>query len=360
MTVLETHIRVNQRYQEVASNKRDILLPDEVDLVLNMAQDRLIQELVANLLTGNQLELRSIAPLIVKNKILPTIIPTASDYFYEPDMVYALIPANLKHLVNVRAEITTNTVDCDTPPVLAAISLPEYVAVVPFPAANASAPFYPGFTITRTAGTLFSAASAYNTGFQTKNSKYKLITASLDYFNQQLSLPLQVYWERYRDSYYPDSYIFVSPQDMGTFTVTFTGATPSVVAQTLTNYSQYNRVLIAPPLEANVIGVTVSEADMLYKMQTFNQYYKSSQTEVIAAQGENIMNLYQDESFLITRLYIDYIRKPRTISLALNQSCELTVALPKIIDLAVELLRLDTKDNNYPQTVQDTELRNKI
>jgi hypothetical protein len=70
--------------------------------------------------------------------------------------------------------------------------------------------------------------------------------------------------------------------------------------------------------------------------------------------------LYRKESFIVTRFACDYIRKPRTISLALNQSCELAPQThPKLIDLTIEILRLDIKDQAYPQTVQDTQLRNK-
>jgi len=57
-------------------------------------------------------------------------------------------------------------------------------------------------------------------------------------------------------------------------------------------------------------------------------------------------------------MYYDYIRKPRTISLSLNQSCELAdTTHHKIVDLAVEILRLDTKDPVYQATVQDTQNR---
>jgi hypothetical protein len=361
MTALETHIRVNQRYQEVASSKRDVLLAEEVDLALNIAQDRILQKLIADMLEGRQVDLRAVAPLIIKNKPLSAILPAISATNYEENMAYSVIPANLKYLVNARAEVVYNADNCGDTPSLATISVPEYVAVVPFPAANNDAPFYSGYSVSRTAGVLLTVLP-YAPGFSTRNSKYKLINATLDYFNQPNSTNIQVYWERYREVYSKDSFIFVSPNDQGVITVSVTDSTPSAVSTAATQYTQYNRTLIpsTATLASKIAAAKPSMIQDLYDMQKANKYYASSKEEVNFNQTEDYLYFYSNESFLIVRAYIDYIRKPRAINLALNQSCELDVALPKIIDIAVEILRLDTKDANYPQTVQDAELRNKV
>jgi hypothetical protein len=90
-----------------------------------------------------------------------------------------------------------------------------------------------------------------------------------------------------------------------------------------------------------------------------NTFYNTSVDNSIVTQNLDYFTVYRDKSFIVTKLMVDYIRKPRTISLSLDQTCELADNThPKLIDLAVELLRLDTKDNSYPASVQDTELRN--
>lgn len=363
MTAAETHIRVNQRYQEIASNKRDNFFPEEIDLALNTAQDRFLIKKVEAYLQDKQTDLAAVSPLVVKNKSLAAISPATSDSIYEKNMVYSVIPANLKFLINSRADILTTADGCEGTVTLTPTTLTEWVAIVPFPV-NGAAPFCASFQIERTAGVLYNVAgTSYNSGFSNVKGRYRLINGSLDFFNNPsaavTAVGLQVYWERYREIYYKDSYIFVSPTNLGTFTASVTSAS-SGVAQSSTSYSTRTGVTVPATLILSTTETKPTEGGLLYKVQTKNRYYKSRAVEPIVHQTQDYLMAYHDESFLVVRQAIDYIRKPRQISLALNQSCELEAALPEIIDLAVEILRLDTKDNSYPQTVQDTELRNKL
>jgi hypothetical protein len=89
-----------------------------------------------------------------------------------------------------------------------------------------------------------------------------------------------------------------------------------------------------------------------------NSLYKTRETRPIVDQTGDYFIIYTSENFIVTRLAYDYIRKPKTISLVLNQTCELSPTLHnKLIDIAVEILRLDIKDPSYPLTVQDTQNR---
>ena len=367
MTVAELHIRTNQRYQEIASNKRDTFFPEEIDLALNTAQDRFIIKEVEAFLQDKQTDLAAIAPLVVKNRVLPAIIPSSSDDIYEDNMVYSVLPSNLKFLLNARAEVIYNTDMCGGAPTLGTTVINEYVAVVPLPDSG-SAPFYPEFRINggSTFAEIYSVAgTTYDAGFSSNKGVYRLVNGAMSFFNTlkkgQLGYDLEVYWERYRGRYYKNSFIFVSPSNQGSFRVSITGANQTT-SMTNTVRSVYNRqeAVLDQNLSLSFEESKPIESRTLYAIQKKNKYYRSRIVEPIVHQTQDYLMAYMDESFLVTRQAIDYVRKPREISLALNQSCELETAVFEIIDLAVEILRLDTEAKTYPQTVQDTELRNKL
>lgn len=354
------HLQVNQRLQEVASYKRDKYYPQEIDVALNKAVDRLLKQGVDNKFADTQINLSHVSGLIKKNKSLDIYKPSATDPLYEEQLnnVYSVIPPDLYWTVNSRVEIIRDPYNCDTAPALATTSLPEWKAIVPFPAANGSAPYFPAVTVTSTVlGTLYTAPTAISAGFQSPNSQYVLINDILEELYPHATL--KVYWERYRDVYSPNSFIFVSSSNAGTIRIQGTGLTTSSVAMTQTTYTTYNRALISalPSKQVKLATVKIQEEDSLYSALT-NSFYNTRQDSVVMDQTFDYFIFYRDESFIITRAYVDYIRKPRTISLLLKQDCDLAPSVHhKIVDLAVELLRLDTKDQAYPQTVQDTQIR---
>jgi hypothetical protein len=322
---------------------------------------RVLEKGVESGFQDDQINLSNVTALIKKSKGLDVIIPSASDPLYEDNLslVYTVIPPDHYWTINCRAEVVTDPLNCSTAPALDTASLPEWTAIVPFPAPNASAPYYVNIAISSSAlGPLYTVPSEVAAGFNSTNSKYVLVMNILEYFYKHSSV--KVYWERYRDVYYKDSLIFVSSATMGTVSITGTGLTTSQAASSQVVYSTYNRGAIASltSKQVKIAPVKLTEEDALYPSLQQNFLYKTDPAEPVADQLHDFYLVYRDGSFLVTRLFTDYIRKPRTISLLLNQHCELgDTTHPKIVDLAVELLRLDTKDQSYPQTVQDTQLR---
>ena len=360
MNVFNLHLQVNQRLQEVASYKRDKLKPQELDMALNKAMFRLLQQGVDNRFEDDQINLSHVSALIKKNKQEILIKPSNTDPNYEDNLFnsYGIVPPDLYWLINARVEVVTDPVNCDTAPNLALTNKIEYVAVVPFPAPG-SPPYYANTIITSSiSGTLYTSPTQISAGFPSINSQYFVISNILESLYRKFTT-LSVYWERYRDTYYNNSFIFVSSVPLGTVTLTSGGVTTSVVSSS-NSYPIYNRGLInsLTNKKVTIAPIKIQEENLLYSALKENRYYKSRVSEVAMDQTYDYFTLYADESFLITIMSYDYIRKPRTISLLLNQSCELADSThPKVIDLAVEILRLDTKDASYPQTVQDTQLR---
>lgn len=321
---------------------------------------RLLEKGVETDFSDDQINLSHVAALIQKNKVSDVIIPTSLDPLYEEsiDSVYAITPPDFFWLINSRVEALADPLDCELAPSLNTTTTNEYVAVVPFPSIG-SAPYYSNTSITSTTqGTLYTSPSSIASGFNNPNSAYVVQNNIIETLYRKYS-NIKVYWERYRDKYYQNSFIFVGSINLGTITVT-SGGQSSTATSSATAYTTYNRSLI-PSLTSKtikIVPVKTTEGDLLYQVLKQNSLYKTDINEVVMDESYDYFTLYRNKSFLITRLYYDYIRKPRTISLNLNQSCELAASIhPKIVDLTVELLRLDIKDPSYQQTLQDTQLR---
>jgi hypothetical protein len=360
LTIFELHLSVNQRLQEVASYKRDKLFPQEIDLALNKAMFRFLEKGVDENFQGNQINLGDIMGLIRKNKINEVITPSISDPLYEDNIlnVYSTIPPDLYWLIDSRAEVISDPLNCDTAPTLGTQIITEYVCPVAFPSGGSN-PYFASLIINGTIiPNLYSAPNPINTGFTSSNSAYILINNIVESFYRHPTI--KVYWERYRDVYYKNCLIFVSPSNTGNITISGTGFTSSTGTVVATNYTVYNRALISnlASKDVKVSPIKSTKENLLYSSLKQNQFYKTRKIEPLMDQTLDYFTIYREESFLVTRMYYDYIRKPRTISLTLNQSCELADSThPKIVDMAVEILRLDTKDATYPATTQDINQR---
>lgn len=359
MQVSEMQIQVLQRLQEVGSVRREKYRPDELDLALNKAMYRLLEMGVKTEFQDDQINLSHVSALIQKNKISEVIQPQTSDNLYEENITnaYSVIPPDLYWLINGRLEVVTDPLNCETAPTLAKTNYSEYVAVVPFPVLGSS-PYFTNTSISSSVlGALYTAPTPISTGFNSSTAKYFVVNNILETLYRRYA-NLKVYWERYRDVYYQNSFIFVGGTDIGTITVTSNAQTSSV-ARTIYSYQIYNRALTSEltSKEITLPPFKVNKENSLYPALQ-NSYYKTRSIRPVVDQTYDYFIIYTEESFIVTRLYYDYIRKPRTISLLLSQDCELASTIhPKVVDLAVEILRLDIKDQAYPQTVQDTQNR---
>jgi hypothetical protein len=359
MLISEIHVQLLQRLQEVGSYKRDKYRSEEIDLALNKAMYRLLEAGVATSFEGDQINLAHVAALIHKNKISEVIQPEDTDKLFEDNITncYSVIPSDLYWIVNGRAEVITDPLNCEEAPDLELTNYSEYVAVVPFPALGSS-PYFANTSIASSVlGTIYTSPTAYAAGFNSTTAKYAIVNNILDTLYRKYAT-LQVYWERYRDVHYTDSLIFVGSTDIGTMTLT-SNAQTSIVARTVNSYDIFNRAEIddLDSQETTSAPIKINRENYLYQGLQ-NSLYKTRETRPIVDQTGDYFIIYTSENFIVTRLAYDYIRKPKTISLVLNQTCELSPTLHnKLIDIAVEILRLDIKDPSYPLTVQDTQNR---
>lgn len=375
-SVLEAHIEVLQGLQKVSAYTEDMFNPDEIDLQLTRQQERVVEEIVNKRFEDMQVGLDFIRPLIVKNYKLQVFVPQLLEGIYEPYMIYGVLPSNYYHLVNNRSIITTSTDPkyCyDLTEYKAKTeSLQEYtekVAVLGFPSpTNTTPPFYYNFSLTfnTTFGNIVIPTPVALHNLKSKNSWFAIVNYFTDNFKQG---GVQLYWEIYRDIYAPKSFIIVTADARFTgvslgWTVSPTdtnsaGSNAAVFVDTIFKIPNYTKENLPGFTQAQIAN-TLTETDEFYT-QNLNVFYHTSKANPKSQVSGDLLMAYEDKSFLISDLYADYVRKPKHISLSLNQNFELAGDGPRIVvDRTVEYLKLAIENPAYEAVVTDNKIRNQI
>ncbi len=372
-TVLEMHVEVLQGLQKVDSYQQDMFEPEEIDLHLNKQQERVTNELFGKEFQDKQIRLDYIRELIVKNHQITALVPTTTDVFYEPNMAYAVLPPDYMYLVNDRSQIVKSTVYCsDLTEVIENGDVLEYTAILPFPVPSiTTSPFYTGFTISKTEAAvetdLYTLPDGFNDYFTDVDAKFMIINNTLEALNRELNPTTKVYWESYRGVYRQSSYIFVRSDATWTnviATIYNNDETPLVDDQQTGTFASttYQDISLTTESTDQTISYAdngMTEGDKLYDLNK-NSYYKTSVREPISAMSDGMLYVYRDKSFIITKAVIDYVRKPRQISLLLDQSCELASSAVRadIVDRTVQYLKLLIENQVHREFLQDNIIKN--
>lgn len=350
MTVKEMHIELNQSLQKFGANLARKYYADEFDWVLNKIQDRFIQQCLrpANLTKesgqyrfADQIREDAIRTLVVSGKDLQAYKDSAIRVkTYLPDN-YQYLLGDVSNMVNLcgaaRVE-TTSTID---------LTLLNLVKT-----SKASAPYYVTGSIQVNSvtinipGDLGTFSSTYS-GFASLDD----ISLIKDWLLTKLRQNgVEVWWEKYGDKYYQDTFIFV-----GTPTVVLTW---DGIVVTSTSTETINVTL--QDATKSVTNTTDNRMTSNYDTTTmYTPFYASSIKSPVSELNTNMLYVYQDTNTTVKTVTITYVRKPQPISLALGSNCELAEPFHQTIcDLAVEYIKgqlEDTEGVNVKK--QDNETR---
>jgi len=228
--------------------------------------------------------------------------------------------------------------------------------------------------------------------------KFMFIRMVLDHVNEHTSKEAGVtlYWERYANIYYKDSFIAVvdhslmsvkkpsfDPTKFNFVYLTLTGADPNVpdpydtYAMTFANYNyDSNRESYIPKFDKNVIDdvnyYTALEKEA-YDAATFDSYpvriVKSSELNDLIKNyyGKPVFDsplgvirqgrvvVYHDGTFEFNRIDLEYYRRPKLINIYNNQGCEITSDSfrMELVDKTVQKLSARIQDPNYKNLLQE-------
>lgn len=368
MTVFEMHLNFNQRLQEVASYKRDKIFSEEIDLSLNQAVERFVKRNMDINFEDRQSKLSNIRSLLEKNRSIPTTIKQTTDTDYEPFASTIDLPADYFYLINHRAEVLTSTIEpCNVAPTLGTSTSTRYTTLLTFPDTSRSTPpYYTGLSISRNSVVIYSGVISFNS----KNSKNFIISNILESLNRPENT-YQIFWEYYAGRRYANKFVITDSSNPVVYDAKTYNAGDLVTPEASTTanpststYTTYDRTLLTPAYligkKLDIVPCYLMESDTSYARLKLNSFTKTKPNNPCTAESGDLIYFYFDESFIITKSVIDYVRKPRQISLALNQSCELDPSTHReIVDLAVEIFKLDIRDPSYKEMLQNTEIRTK-
>lgn len=329
------HIEVRQALQQVAANKTFKYLPEELDLILNKMQARLIQMQLTQKTdergkpTGgfeiSQLGADIIRPLIVTSLDL---VP----YIQDARMYKCYLPYDYSYLLSdwsyTKLTCAGDPVPTITPDTLYLTRLRQDLSIL------TAGPYYVTSFKTILGGTKIEipldlmADNAW-LGTVKKEQIYELV--------QFIAQRGGWYWERFGGNNWPGYYINVGLTsasqsgamaiiDGATFQNVITSTVPVTSHRTLKDISKYydNRLVASD----NISGLNSTE------------FYKSSYYSPISELSAGILYIYRDDNFIVSSVGISYIKKATPISLSLNTKSDIPEEFHyQICDLAVEFIK---------------------
>lgn len=371
MTVFELHIEVAQKLQEQGAYQRDRLFPEAIDLALNQGQEQIIKENIDINFSDREAKIKNIENLIEKNKIISTIVPTATEAIVDPNMVYAFLPSNSLYIINKRVKLVKSTICTTLNPSTSTIV--KYGTAITIPTANVqSGYYYPGSKIiTSGTVTIYSSPTTFATALVSVDQKYEVLNDIVHTINSVSNFAAFGYQA------FPSNngLILVGTTSTSSITLnvyTTSGKTVVDVSNTGTtsalSYTTYSSSAVAALDNVETVIVPVREVpgDVIYNNTSLNSFTKPTTREILATRTTNSQffnpairfNIYYPVNSIITDLIIDYVRKPTPISLTFGRTSELDPSIHRdVVDRAVEILKKNIQDPSMRSDTQYNNLR---
>lgn len=332
LTVRELIIETQAQIRRLGGQRRDGLAEPFIILRLNAAQNRLIKSRIhpdpnnPDRFMIDEKYRSDIQRLIVPSKRLPM--------YTEGEYAFAILPSDFEYLVSDRSVILPDCNDQFETPTQDTV---QKIYCFPFNLSS-NTPAYTNIVI---------GGNTYTTnGSPSPKEFYEFI----DFIMEKMmdTVPdSQAYWERYDLKYIKNNFLLVGSNTMPDISISIDGA---VVNKTVLNidrvqYKDYN--------SKGVVNRNIKN-DFVHDTIGINYYDKPTPRSPVSYIASNRIFVANSERFLVPRILIDYIRKPRRISLYLNESSELPGSLhEEICSVAAELVLRDVEADNYEQKIRD-------
>lgn len=341
MDIQQIHIAIRQKLQQVNSAVYTDLQNEEIDLAIDNAVMRIIDETIPEIEQDFQ-KIETLRELHVKSHIINTFQTSEADTLRVP------LPYDLKHLISTRSNVYTS--NCGSI-VKTDLNSNVKVAVVPFKPTEAITTFA-SFSLVFKVGDVTNLTYTPNTldTYRYPENLWNFITAFIEGFsaNDSTTTPtgqIQCFWETYKNLHYRDSLIFVISNDstISSITLNFSDSlTKTVNFETYTfmyetaTGGEYVKV-------GNIVAHSTDVSDML--ADPFNTTRANRPLTDI---HKKYLDIYVTKKFTVDKVFFNYIRLPKPVSLALNFECELSPSVhTKVVDYATLILLESFSSNRY-------------
>ena len=345
MTIQEMVISVQLETKTLSANRNRKLLDPEIEWLLNKVQARYIKSCLVAKKDGsggfeiNQLYTDAIRMLLSTRQLYAAA---------QPDNTYmAFLPADYAYLISDDSQVVRV---CATAPVL--VPLTTTLLAIPMPLSSRTDPkFYQTVVLNYgTAVALADIATANLVTYQgfSSNVEYYVVVDSLLWWMRN-RLKVDVYWERYLDTYRPKTFLFPA-KTTGSGSLDGASLTGTLI-DGLPVLNSYNEPLAV--WSPNRLSPST-------KISSLNAapYYKSAWQSPISELSAGYLKVYGDDRFIVNKVSVTYVRKPRRMSLILGCDCELAEEFHgTLCDLTVEFFKGMLNDPGWEIKLKDNMLR---
>lgn len=306
------HVDVQDQVQRLSANKNRKFSPDQLDWALNRAQQIMVEGAVTSTTGSGRFQIKPGKDHIVHGLISGRTTLTAG---WVDDHYVSLLPPDFWRLMDDGSRVYQL---CKGDTKITGYEV-LHVTSVQFPFSTASGNYYQSVVLTYNNSVLIDLTALL---LQRQKTFTGLPSTEMHFYirdllvSELIRLGIRVYWEDFYNIHAPYTLLFVSTSPIVPITLTVDGIDYVGTSQdrTLEIHSSTRQSVLSPN---TMIGVDKGLATGA------TPYFKTSWISPMSQQGPGIIHTYADASFIVYSTTINYIRKPRTISLSLGTDCQL-------------------------------------
>ena len=344
-TIKELHIEIEQRIQQITSNRYGNIPPQFYDMMLNRTAIKYIQSksnrktnYKAEGLEDSMKRVEDFQSLKRETAWLPVI-----KYNDDPERGFVIIPSNYLKFISstsklqFKKNISESTIDKND----------SRFKNVYYKVCDVENVTTENTTIKQVCG--IDITSLYNMFENDVEFPKYAIELIYDKLNDNTDgIHYDVYYEYWNDRYYPQKFIITTnnPKNLKDFL----------------NYT--NECFIALVDDSDPPKVSpnfkYSENDLIASENvrtTLNDFYgnRNRHLNPITELINDKLYVYQDNDFCVSEIKITYLKKPKLFSFDLNQMSDMTIT-PEFVDMVVSDILLILKDNTFNYVKQQTNI----
>lgn len=352
MTIREMHIEFDIVAQKIMSQHYDTFRPQEIDWLINKATRRFIKQRYSKLSNRKQEGLTDTfkRAIDVEHLIARAELPA---YVRDDSSVFSILPNDFFLPVNHRVGIKYNCNGVTTGEVQAEIQS----AIVTVDDDTTEPESYKGFKIEATHSTLglitlFDSASFAQLvdGLNETEEKYYFINLAIEEINNGDS-GIKVSW--YKSGQLSQNGAFVFTDQEGNYTdviVTIRSGDDTTVAFENNNYSTFTT---DSKNVSRQYAARVADNELLFKMLD-HPFHTTKYNSVLLSYQDDLIVAHQNNTFIVDKVYIEYIKTPQLVNLALDRNCELHPTVhDEIVEEAVKMAKAYIAADDYKLLINE-------
>lgn len=368
----EMHIAIDESLQYVNSSLYDTILPEEKDWFLNETCIRFIRDSIS--IKANRKK-EGFDDTIERYEGLEELVTDSGLTMYvhpsEINCMRSYMPNNFFTLINDRSVINWNCNGISLVKTTPASTIKYCIA--PFPLVSVDIYARYKLEIWNTVGggstlaTLFDMNDAtgllndnlkiiYPTGLPALSYKFIIINQLLYRCARETSVNTycSVYWEKFENIYAQNSFIVIINTPLSTYQLRqFDNGAATAGSPYAQNTITKDTYVVPTIYTQKTIPNRITDHEIVHN--ALNSYYfKTNDESPISTMNRGFLNVYHNTTFYPVTLNIQYIRKPRSINYAINQSCEINPNFHQnIVDITVQRIKALVQAGNYKEFVNE-------